>query len=172
MGAPPSPQQNPMASELALKRPRPRGRPSLYDPAYCDRALELAAEGCGKAEIAAALGVSAKTLTAWAKAHEDFKEAMARAKDIEYAWWLSAGRKGQFMRNWSASGWALQMRNRFGKRFRDKGAGAIESEQRAELDAEALREEIERKLSCIAAAGAAGGVPAGAVAEGTGEPQV
>ena len=39
---------------------RPRGRPSLYDAAYSARVLELAAEGCCKAEIAAKLGVAAE----------------------------------------------------------------------------------------------------------------
>ena len=83
-----------MTAELEIVRSRPRGRPSLYNPAYCERVLELAAEGCGKAEIAAALAVSVKTLAAWMKSHDEFREAMTRAKELEYAWWLAAGRKG------------------------------------------------------------------------------
>ncbi len=109
-----------MSTDLEVLPARARGRPSLYNSAYCDRVLELAAEGCGKAEIAAALQVSVKTLNAWIKTHDDFRDAMSRAKELEYAWWLAAGRKGQFMRTWNASGWALQMRNRFRKRFRDR----------------------------------------------------
>jgi len=82
---------------------RSRGRPSLYEGAYCERVLKLAADGCGKAEIAAALSVSRKTLDSWARYHDDFREAMSRAKDIEYAWWLAAGRKGQFIKGWNAT---------------------------------------------------------------------
>src|ERR1700730_2291483 len=96
-----------MSADLEIVPARRRGRPSLYNAAYCDRVLELAAEGCSKAEIAAALQVTAKTLPAWTKAHDEFRDAMGRAKEIEYAWWLAAGRKGQFMRTWNASGWVL-----------------------------------------------------------------
>ena len=50
-----------MSADLEVLPARRRGRPSLYNSAYCDRVLELAAEGCCKAEIAAALQVSVKT---------------------------------------------------------------------------------------------------------------
>src|SRR6516165_9593805 len=96
---------------------RPRGRPTLYHAAYCERVLDLASQGCCKAEISAALRVSRKTLDGWAKAHPEFREALTCAKELEYAWWLRAGREGQFVKGWNAASWALQMRNRFGKRF-------------------------------------------------------
>ncbi len=134
---------------------RSRGRPSLYDGAYCERVLKLAADGCGKAEIAAALSVSRKTLDSWARYHDDFREAMSRAKDIEYAWWLAAGRKGQFIKGWNATSWALQMRNRFGRRFRDRlPVSQRDEEPKDTMNAERIRDEIERKLSRIADASA------------------
>ena len=77
-----------MDTDLEVLPVRRRGRPSRYNPASCDRVLLLAAEGCGKAEIAAGLGVSVKTLNAWAAAYEDFRQAMSEAKELEYAWWL------------------------------------------------------------------------------------
>lgn len=161
-----------MGAELQIAPSRPRGRPSLYNPVFCDRVLELAAEGCGKAEIAATLGVTAKTLSSWAKAHEEFREAMIHAKELEYAWWLAAGRKGQFMRNWNASGWALQMRNRFGKRFRDRIRPKDEADRKGDVNADQLRDEIERKLSRVAAAGKAEGVPVEFDGQGVGSPSV
>lgn len=144
-----------MSADLEVILPRPRGRPSLYNQAYCDRALELGAIGFGKAEIAAALGVSTKTLTAWVKLHEDFKEAMNHAKDLEYAWWLATGRKGQFDKSWNSTSWALQMRNRFGKRFRDRTSTASRAgEPKDGVNVEQLRSEMERKLSRLADTGA------------------
>ena len=160
-----------MGAGLEVLPTRTRGRPTLYNSAYCDRALELAAEGCGKAEIAAALQVSVKTLNAWMKIHGEFRDAMSRAKELEYAWWLAAGRKGQFMRNWNASGWALQMRNRFRKRFRDRFPAHEEPAEEI-LDAGRLREEMERKLSRIADSGAEGIVSLGPDAAGAGKSQV
>jgi hypothetical protein len=122
---------------------RKRGRPSRYNSASCDRALVLAAEGCGKAEIAAGLGVSVKTLNAWAAAYEDFRQAMSEAKELEYAWWLWVGHKNQFKRSWNASAWALQMRNRFRKRFGGQRPAKDETPEES-MNAEQLRAEMER----------------------------
>jgi hypothetical protein len=160
-----------MSADLEVLPARARGRPSLYNSAYCDRVLELAAEGCGKAEIAAALQISVQTLNAWIKTHDDFRDAMSRAKELEYAWWLAAGRKGQFMRTWNASGWALQMRNRFRNRFRDR-IPAHEKRAEDRVNAEQLRDEMERKLSRIADAGAEIVLPGGADVEAVEKPSV
>ncbi len=160
-----------MSVDLEVLPARARGRPSRYNSAYCDRVLELAAEGCGKAEIAAALQISAKTLNAWIKTHDDFREAMSRAKEVEYAWWLTAGRKGQFMRIWNARGWALQMHNRFRDQFRDRFPSQDNLPEES-VNAEQLRAEMERKLSRIADAGAEDLVLGGSDAEGVEKPSV
>ncbi|MGO9486466.1 MAG: hypothetical protein ACLPX9_18125 [Rhodomicrobium sp.] len=145
-----------MAGDLEILGARPRGRPTLYDAAHCDRAIALAAQGCGKAEIAAALCIGRKTLDSWGTAHPEFREAMRRAKDLEYAWWLKAGREGQFIKTWNAASWALQMRNRFGKRFEGRSPAAQASEEpRDATNAERIRDQMERKLSRIADAGTA-----------------
>ncbi len=146
-----------MSTDLEVLPARRRGRPSRYNPVYCDRVLRLAAEGCCKAEIAVGLGVSVKTLNAWAKIYDEFREAMRSAKEVEYAWWLAAARKGQFTRAWNATAWALQMQNRFRKRFRDR-VPAQDKRPEDSVNAEQLRAEMERKLSRIADAGAEGSV--------------
>ena len=150
---------------------RRRGRPSRYNPAYCERVLDLAAQGCCKAEIAAILGVSVKTLNAWIQTYSDFGEAISRAKELEYAWWLAVGRKGQFTRAWNASAWALQMRNRFRKRFCERGP-AMDDTPEESVNAEHLRAEMERKLSRIAHAGAEDIVPCETDAGGAEKPPV
>lgn len=162
-----------MSADLEILPVRHRGRPSLYNSAYCERILELAAQGCGKAEIAAALFVSRKTLNAWAQAHPEFREAMSRAKDLEYAWWLKTGREGQFVKTWNAASWALQMRNRFGKRFHDRTTLTLPGEEPKDaVNAERLREEMERKLSRIADAGPEEEVSFEPDPAGAGEPEL
>ena len=158
-----------MELDLEVLPVRRRGRPSRYNSAYCDRVLVLAAEGCGKAEIAASLGVSVKTLNAWMQTFDDFREAMSRAKELEYAWWLRVGRTNQFTRSWNASAWALQMRNRFRKRFGDRSPAKDETPEES-VNAEQLRAEMERKLSRIADARAADIVSGEADAAGTEKP--
>ena len=148
---------------------RRRGRPSRYNSASCDRVLLLAAEGCGKAEIAAGLEVSVKTLNAWMATYDEFREAMSRAKELEYAWWLKVGRENQFTRTWNASAWALQMRNRFHKRFHNRIPAEDETPEES-VNAEQLRAEMERKLCRIADAGTEDGLSGGTDAAGTGKP--
>ena len=138
-----------MDTGLEVLPVRRRGRPCRYNPASCDRVLVLAAEGCGKAEIAAGLGVSVKTLNAWMTAFNDFREAMSEAKELEYAWWLKVGRENQFTRTWNASAWALQMRNRFRKRFHNRAPPSKNTPEES-VNAEELRAAMERKLSRIA----------------------
>ena len=160
-----------MDIDLEVLPARRRGRRSRYNAAYCDRVLDLATEGCCKAEIAADLQVSVKTLNAWIATYDDFREAMSQAKELEYAWWLGVGRKGQFTRRWNASAWALQMRNRFRKRFRD-GASTEDETPEESVNAEELRADMERKLSRIADAQPAGGDPVQADASGTEKPRL
>jgi len=147
-----------MDIELEVLPVRKRGRPSSYKPYYCNRVLSLATEGCCKAEIAVGLGVSVKTLNAWAATHDDFRQAMSEAKELEYAWWLGVGRKGMFLRNWNGSAWALQMRNRFRKSFGER-VPAKDKTPEESINADLLRAQMERWLSRIADARAEDVVP-------------
>ncbi len=154
---------------MSANERRPRGR-SVYDPGYCELVLELAAKGCGKAEIAAELSVSGKTLHAWAKANPEFRDSLLRAKELEYAWWLKQGREGQFNKAWNAASWALQMGSRFGKRFAGGAKPQEKEKQKDIVNAEQLRAGIERKLSRITDAGAEAEVSGGPDAGGAGGP--
>jgi hypothetical protein len=157
-----------MSADLEILPARPRGRPTLYHARYCERVMELATQGCCRAEIAAALCVSRKTLGAWAKVHPEFRDALRCAKELEYAWWLKAGREGQFIKGWNAVSWALQMRNRFGYRFRNDAAPGRGGEPKEAANAAQLRDELERKLSRIADAGQEEEVPSKPDAGGAG----
>ena len=129
---------------------RPRGRPSLYDAAYCGRVLELAAEGCCKAEIAAKLGVAGKRLDAWAAVHPEFRDALRRARALEYAWWLEAGRKGSAPRAgiWRVGSCRCATASASASRAAPPPGGPPRAEGRPNADR--LREDMERKLSRIA----------------------
>jgi hypothetical protein len=160
-----------MTTDLEVLPAQPRGRPTRYKSALCERVLELAGKGCGKAEIAADLKINTKTLNAWMKAHLDFREAMRQAKELEYAWWLKTGREGQFLKSWNATSWMLQMRNRFPDRFSDAKKPAKEKRKEAH-NADRLREDMERKLSRIADASAEERLPGEPDAGPVGEPDL
>jgi len=60
--------------------PRPIGRPTKYDPAYCDQIVEFCSGGYSLTAFAGNLGVSRSTINEWAGAHSEFSEALKIAK--------------------------------------------------------------------------------------------
>jgi hypothetical protein len=59
-----------------------RGRPSKYDPAFCETAEHILSEGYSEAVLAGELGVCIDTVTEWKKVHPDFSASIkiGRAK--------------------------------------------------------------------------------------------
>lgn len=58
------------------------GRPTLYDPAYCEVVVDTMREGKSLMSVAAKLGVSRATLNVWGEAHPEFLDAVARGKAL------------------------------------------------------------------------------------------
>lgn len=70
---------------------KPVGRPSKYDPSYCDLAIEMGRQGKSRVSIAANIGVSWHTLNIWAENHPEFLEALNDAKTLEQDYWENLG---------------------------------------------------------------------------------
>jgi hypothetical protein len=68
------------------------GRPSKYDPTFCDGIVEHCRDGSSLTSYAAAIGVCRDTITEWASAHEEFSLAVKRAKAVCAAWWEKTAR--------------------------------------------------------------------------------
>lgn len=122
----------------------PGGRPSLYRPEYCERVLEFGREGMSVVEMAAEIGVSRNSLEErWPAAHEEFREAFARARELSQAWWERQGRVGLTAERFNAQVYSRSMAARFPKDWReskeqrvtgaDGGAVQIESGLTPEL---------------------------------------
>jgi len=95
------------------------GRPSDYDPSYCDLVLALGEAGKSKAYMAAKIGVSRQTLENWSAAHPEFLDAITRAALLSQAWWEDAGQAGMLAAGFSASAWSRSMAARFPDDWRD-----------------------------------------------------
>jgi len=95
------------------------GRPSTYDPSYCELVLELGAQGKSRAQIAAAIGVSRNTLTNWANANSEFAAALTAAQDLALAWWESVGQTNMTRTGFNATAFIFQVKNRFRDDYRD-----------------------------------------------------
>ena len=103
---------------------RPVGRPSTYDPAYCEQVIELGKLGKSIEQIAAYLGVGTKTIYNWKDEHPEFLHALDISKDFEQAWWedqahayMVETKEGPKL---NASLWSRSMAARFPKKYREQ----------------------------------------------------
>lgn len=63
------------------------GRPTKYDPKFCDAVEAFMAEGFSLTAFAGDLGVSRATIDNWMKEFPEFLEAVSRSKAKRLAFW-------------------------------------------------------------------------------------
>ncbi len=57
----------------------PAGRPTKYDPSFCDRAIDVAKGGSSKAEMALELHRHYSTFDDWQNNNPEFSDAVKKA---------------------------------------------------------------------------------------------
>jgi len=101
----------------------PVGRPSLYDPAYCEQIIELGKLGKSVEQIASNLGLSLRVMYKWREEHEEFMHAMEDAKQYEQAWWEDQAQcymvEDKESAKLNSSLWTRSMAARFPKKYRE-----------------------------------------------------
>jgi len=90
------------------------GRPSLYDPAMCEKVVALGAEGGTVVEMAVALNIAKATLYKWAsdeKGKPEFVDALTQARELSEAYHARIFRAGCGLPNslFNAAGYAKFM---------------------------------------------------------------
>jgi transposase len=102
---------------------RPVGRPSLYDPSFCDEVVELGRKGKSVEQIASILNVSLRTMYSWRDGHEEFLHALDDAKTYEQAWWEEQAAaymvENKESDRLNSSLWSRSMAARFPKKYRE-----------------------------------------------------
>jgi transposase len=102
---------------------RPVGRPTLYDPKYCEEVVTLGRIGKSVEQIAANLNVSLRTMYSWRDAHEEFLHALDDAKTYEQAWWEEQAAaymvENKESDRLNATLWSRSMAARFPKKYRE-----------------------------------------------------
>jgi len=108
-------------TDIAEKRPV--GRPSLYDPKYCEEVVALGKLGKSVEQIASTLGFSLRTMYDWRESHEEFSHALTEAKEHEQAWWedqahayMVETKEGPKL---NSTIWSRSMAARFPKKYRE-----------------------------------------------------
>lgn len=70
------------------------GRPTKYDPKYCEMIVEFMADGSSMTAFASHIDVARSTINEWADKNPEFSEAVKRAKAKCATWWEQLARKG------------------------------------------------------------------------------
>lgn len=70
----------------------PAGRPTKYDPAYCDEVREFLKDGYSVAAFAGYIGVAVSTVNLWINTHPDFSDAVKAGQAAATLWWEKQAR--------------------------------------------------------------------------------
>tara|TARA_Y100000004_G_scaffold5937_1_gene6870 strand:+ start:1528 stop:1905 length:378 start_codon:yes stop_codon:yes gene_type:complete len=76
--------------------------------------INLSKEGASIVELAVALDISRQTLYNLSERDEYFLDTIKKCKRYCEAWWLSKGRTELDNKDFSYTGWYMNMKNRFG----------------------------------------------------------
>ena len=113
------------------------GRPTLFDPSYCDKVVELGALGKSLEQISSNLGVSCRVLYDWRDKYPEFLRALEQAKEAEQTWWEDQAQPYMLVHKdaakLNASIWSRSMAARFPKKYRESVKQEITGENGAPL---------------------------------------
>ena len=76
-----------MTTKTPSKNGKFLGRPSKYDPALCDKVVELGKLGLSRFQICSRLDIGIHNMNTWEEAHEDFRRAMEESRVHALAFW-------------------------------------------------------------------------------------
>jgi transposase-like protein len=112
-----------MTDTIPVLEKRPVGRPSTYDPAYCDKVVELGRIGKSIEQICYQLQTPVRTLYEWRDKHPEFSQALEDAKGYEQAWWEEQAQaymvENKESDRLNPSLWSRSMAARFPKKYRE-----------------------------------------------------
>lgn len=96
------------------------GRPSKYDPAFCDEAVTFLEQGYSTTALAGHLKVSRSTLYKWADEHEAFSDALKTGQAMSAVWWEDRLRAVAMGEDGNASAAIFGLKNRAADDWREK----------------------------------------------------
>ncbi len=92
----------------------PGGRPTKYDPKFCDDIIPHFEQGMSTDEVADALGFCTKTFYNWMEKHEEFLHAVESGQLKAMVWWKANGRVNLENTKFNTKLWDINMKNRYG----------------------------------------------------------
>jgi hypothetical protein len=95
------------------------GRPSKYQPAYCNEAVEFLAQGYSVMAFAGEIGVSRDTIYEWCEVHPEFSDSIKIGKAKGARWWEDRIRSGE-LAGPQITAAIFALKNRAGDEWREK----------------------------------------------------
>jgi len=101
------------------------GRPSLYQPEFCERVIELGKQGKTPLQMAVDLGVARTTMLGWVEDYPEFSTALTRARELSQDWWESVGQSGLMTPGFNANLYNKIISCRFREDYTEKTKAEI-----------------------------------------------
>ena len=98
----------------------PVGRPSKYDPKYCDIAVEFLRDGYSVTALAGKIGVARSTVFKWAEENEQFSDALKTGQALAALFWEDRLRDVAMTGEGNATAAIFGVKNRSREEWRDK----------------------------------------------------
>lgn len=98
----------------------PAGRPSKYDPKFCDEAINFMQDGYSVTAFAGHIGVACSTVFKWAEEHPEFSDALKTAQALAAKWWEERLRTVAMTGDGNATACIFGVKNRSSKEWKDK----------------------------------------------------
>lgn len=112
---------------------REKGRPQMTVDSlpsdWKDRIINLSKEGASIVELAVELDICRNSFYALSERDEDFMNTVKKCKQLCEAWWVRKGRTNLGNKEFSYTGWYMNMKNRFNwaDKQETKLSGQVES---------------------------------------------
>jgi hypothetical protein len=103
------------------------GRPTLYNDSFCQKLIDHFKEGGSVEEFCLDNNISKQTFYNWCEVHEDFFDAKKIGESFSQGWWMKKGRLSLENKDFSYTGWYMNMKNRFG--WKDKADFTTDGEK-------------------------------------------
>ena len=117
-----------------VKAANPVGRPTKYKPEYCALVIEEMKQGASIEELPLVLDVVCSTIYQWQEQFPEFSEAIKRGVSFSQAWWMKKGRTNLENKEFSATLFYMNMKNRFGWRDKTETTGSMTIKHEDALD--------------------------------------
>jgi len=127
------------------------GRPTKYNPAFCDIVIKMMKKGHSKQSVAGKIGISRDTLYEWCRRYPEFSDTIKVGEMMSWHYWEDIGIKATLgkMKGFRPSLWIFTMKARFGWRDNSPVKRLEDDIDELEIELEA-KERVNRKPPTMA----------------------